>query len=515
MRQPRVFLIGAGPGDPGLITARGLECLRRADVVLHDHLVHERLLRHAPRGAEVIDVGTAAPQPMAQEAICYLLAEKAREGKVVARLKWGDPFVFDRGGEEALFLHEQGVAFEVVPGIPAGIGVPAYAGVPVTYPGGGDTLTMVRGYEDESKTIPDVDWASIARLEGTVVCYAGAQQLPRILDALIANGWPAEAPAVIVYNGTLTSQVTVAGTLAELLRGLESAPRGRAAILVAGRVAGFRDHLRWFDERPLFGKRVLVTRPRDQAAELCDALAALGADAIEAPMIRIVPPEDPAPLQDAAARAGEFDWIVFTSGNAVQAFMDALFAGGADIRALKGPKLCAVGSSTADKLAAWHLKVDLVPPEFKAEGVAGALAAQGSLQGARVLLPRSDIGREVVLEELRRAGAVVTDVVAYRTLIDDVQREEEPDIYGMLLERKIDVVTFTSASAVRNFARVYGADQAADLLRNAVVAAIGPVTAHAAEQLGIEVSVQPATHTIAALVDAIAAHFTAMAGKLA
>ena len=515
MRQPRVFLIGAGPGDPGLITVRGLECLRRADVVLHDHLVHERLLRHARPGAEVIDVGTAAPQPMAQEAICYLLAEKAREGRVVARLKWGDPFVFDRGGEEALFLHEQGVAFEVVPGIPAGIGVPAYAGVPVTYPGGGDTLTMVRGYEDESRTIPDVDWASIARLEGTVVCYAGAQQLPRILDALVVNGWAPETPAAIVYNGTQTSQVTLAGTLAELLGELEANPRGRAAVLVAGRVARFRDHLRWFDERPLFGRRVLVTRPREQAAELCDALAALGAEAIEAPMIRIVPPEDPGPLQDAASRAGEFDWIVFTSGNAVQAFMDALFAGGQDVRALKGPKLCAVGSGTAEKLAGWHLKVDLVPPEFKAEGVAGTLAAQGSLKGARVLLPRADIGREVVLEDLRKAGAAVTDVVAYRTLIDDPQRDGEPDIYGMLLERTIDVVTFTSGSAVRNFARVYGEEQAADLLRRTAVAAIGPVTAHAAEQLGIQVSIQPSPYTIPALVDAIAAHFAATAGKIA
>ena len=501
-----MFLIGAGPGDPGLITVRGLECLRRADVVLHDHLVHERLLRHARAGAEVINVGTAAPQPMAQEAICYLLAEKAREGKVVARLKWGDPFVFDRGGEEALFLHEQGVAFEVVPGIPAGIGVPAYAGVPVTYPGGGDTLTMVRGYEDESRTIPDVDWASIARLEGTVVCYAGMQQLPRILDALVANGWPAETPGVVVYNGTLTSQETVAGTLAELQHEVGANPRRRAAILVAGRVAGFRDHLRWFDERPLFGKRVLVTRPREQSAELCDALAALGADPIEAPMIRIVPPEDGAPLQEAAARAAEFDWIVFSSGNAVQAFMEALFAGGADVRALKGPKLCAVGSGTAEKLAAWHLRVDLVPAEFKAEGIVAALAAQGPLAGARVLLPRADIGRELVGDELRKAGAQVTDVVAYRTLVDEVQRDEEPDIYGMLLERKIDVVTFTSGSAVRNFARIYGAEQAADLLRNTVVAVIGPVTAHAAEQLGIKVSVQPPSYTIPALVAAIAAH---------
>src|SRR2546428_6677702 len=210
-----VYLIGAGPGDPGLITVRGLNCLQTADVVLYDHLVHPRLLRHARPDAEKIDVGGAAPQPLEQEAICYLLAEKAREGKTVARLKWGDPFVFDRGGAEALFLHEQGVRFEVVPGVPSAIGVPAYAGVPVTYAGGGDTLTIVGGFEDERKTIPDVDWASISRLDGTLVCYAGAPQIPRILDALASSGWSPETPAAITYNGTLTTQDTIAGTLAE------------------------------------------------------------------------------------------------------------------------------------------------------------------------------------------------------------------------------------------------------------------------------------------------------------
>jgi uroporphyrinogen III methyltransferase/synthase len=513
MNRPRVFLIGAGPGDPGLITARGLDCLRSADVVLHDHLVHERLLRYARPGAEVIDVGTAAPRPMAQEAICYLLAEKAREGKVVARLKWGDPFVFDRGGEEALFLNEQGLAFEVVPGIPAGIGVPAYAGVPVTYPGGGDTLTMVRGYEDESRTIPNVDWGCIARLDGTIVCYAGAQQLPRILDALISNGRSPDDAALIVQNGTKTSQVTRSGTLAELLHEVRENPLRTAATLVVGRVVGFRDHLRWFDARPLFGKRVLVTRPREQSAELCDALATFGAEPIEAPMIRIEPPENPAPLLEAAERAGQFDWIVFTSGNAVQAFMQALLSGDQDLRALKGPKLCTVGPGTAERLTTYGIKVDLVPTEFRAEGVVQALVAQRSLAGANVLLPRADIGRELIADELRAAGAVVTDVVAYRTVIEDVQREGDPDVYGMLLERKIDVVTFTSGSAVRNFAKVYGTEQAVDLLRHTEVATIGPLTTQAAEQLGIRVSIQPTAYTITGLVEAIANHFTARASQ--
>jgi uroporphyrinogen III methyltransferase/synthase len=501
--------VGTGPGDAGLITVNGLQCLKSADVVIYDHLVPAQLLKQARPGAELLDVGTSSPNAMAQEAISYLLAEKAREGKTVARLKWGDPFVFDRGGEEALFLHEQGIPFEVIPGIPAGIAVPAYAGVPLTYPGGGDTVTLVRGYEDESRTAPDVDWASLARLDGTVVCYAGSQQMPRILDALRANGWLAEERAVIIYNGTLPTQQTVTGTIAELIEAVRQHPRRDPAILVVGRVTAFRDHLRWFDARPLFGRRVLVTRPRDQATELIDLLTAMGADAVEAPMIRIEPPDDPSALLRAASEPAAYDWIVFTSVNAVEAFMHALLDGERDVRALKGPKLCTVGSGTAERLSRFGIKVDLVPDEFRAEAVLQALARHTPLDGLRVLLPRADIGREVIADQLRRSGAIVTDVVAYRTTIDDSQRPDDPDIYGMLLEGKIDVVTFTSPSAVRNFARLFGAEPAADLLKSTVVATIGPVTAEAAAQLGIGVTVQPATYTVPALVEAIAAHYAA------
>src|SRR5262245_6102961 len=213
--RPIVYLIGTGPGDPGLISARGLRYLASADVVLYDHMVHPRLLRYPRQEAEKIDVGLASPQPMAQEAINYLLVEKAREGKTVARLKWGDPFVFDRGGEEALFLHEQGIPFEVIPGVPAAIAAPAYAGVPVSYPGGGDTITLVRGYEDQSRTPPEIDWAGLAQLGGTVVCYAGPQQLPRVLESLVSHGWPDETQAVAVYNATMPGQETISGTIAE------------------------------------------------------------------------------------------------------------------------------------------------------------------------------------------------------------------------------------------------------------------------------------------------------------
>jgi uroporphyrinogen III methyltransferase / synthase len=502
-----VYLIGAGPGDPGLITLRGKDCLAAADVVLHDKLVHARVLRYARADAEKIDVGMAAPQPLDQEAICYLLAEKAREGKIVARLKWGDPFVFDSGGAEALFLHEQGVRFEVVPGVPAGVGVPGYAGVPITYPGGGDTVTFVRGHEDEGKTRASVDWASLARLDGTIVCYAGPQQVQHMLAALAANGRAEEESAALVYDGTLPTQETVQGTLQQLLQHAKESTDRRPAILVVGRVAGLRDHLRWFDSRPLFGKRVLITRSREQAEEFVQLLEAAGANPVEAPMIRIMPPEDYQSLDDACARAGSFNWIVFSSTNAVDAFIDRLLLTRYDLRALHGVKLCAVGAATANRLAHFGLKVDLTPAEYRAEALLQAIAESADVRGLEVLLPHGDLGRELLAEELRKRGANVTEAIAYRTVIAEAAREGEPDIYRMLLERRIDVVTFTSPSGVRNFVKALGAEPAADLLATTIVASIGPVTAEAAAQCHIKTTIVPATYTVPALVAAIIEYF--------
>jgi uroporphyrinogen III methyltransferase/synthase len=283
---------------------------------------------------------------------------------------------------------------------------------------------------------------------------------------------------------------------------------------VVGRVAGLREHLRWYDSRPLSGRRILVTRPREQAADLVDQLETLGAEAIEAPMIRIAPPEDPSPLNEATVQPDIFDWIVFTSPNAVDAFMRSLLDRHGDVRALKGPRLCAIGPGTAERLAKHGIKVDLVPAEYRAEGVVAALRDSGPLEGTHVLFPRADIAREIIVEQLRHAGAQVTDVVAYRTVLDEGAREGEPDVYGMLLERRIDVVTFTSPSAVRNFARLFGEEQAADLLQHTTVAAIGHTTAEAVAQLAVVVSIQPEMPTIPAFVQAIAAHF-ATAGTTA
>jgi len=506
-----VYLIGAGPGDPGLITVRGMQCLAEADVVLYDHLVNPRILDHARAGAEQIDLGKAAPQALEQEAICYLLAEKAREGKIVARLKWGDPFVFDSGGTEGLFLHEHGVRFEVVPGVPVCIAAPAYAGVPITYAGGGDTITLIRGYEDEGKAERDieVDWASLARLDGTLVCYAGPQQLPHILHSLISHGRPAAESAAVIYNGTMATQQTLDGSLAELAETLHKHPSRHPGVLIVGRVAALRQHLRWFDARPLFGKRVLVTRPRGHAAEFVGQLEAMGAEVVEAAMIRIEPPDDWRPLDEACAAVGAFNWIVFSSTNAVDAFMGRLLRGERDLRVLGGVKLCAVGSSTAERLAEHGLRADVVPGEYRAESLVEALVETGQIAGARVLLPHADIGREVIPDELRTHGAHVTDVVAYRTVATEAGREGDPDVYRMLLDRTLDVITFTSPSAVRNLVDVLGAEPAADLLRTTVVAAIGPVTAEAAARFDIHTAIIPEKHTVPALVDAIVKYFEA------
>jgi uroporphyrinogen III methyltransferase/synthase len=502
-----VYLIGTGPGDPGLLTVRGQECLRLADVIIHDDQVPAAILKHARRDAEIIGVGSAAQQQVAQAAIGYLLADKVREGRIVARLKWGDPFVFERGGEEALYLHEQGVRFEVVPGVAPALAAPAYAGIPVTYPGGGDTLTIVRSFDDEHRNLPAAQWSSLSGLDGTLVFHVGPHQLGRLLHELDARGWSAMASAALIIRGTTPTQAVVEGTLGDIAEYARAHARIGSALLVIGRVVGFREHLRWFDNRPLFGVRVLVTRPRGQAAELVERLSALGAESVEAPMIRIAEPEDLSPLREAAEKVDEFDWIIFTSVNAVDVFMDVLLQVHRDVRALSGPRLAVIGTTTQDRLARYGIRADVVPDEFDGEGLLAALQHE-KLAQSRILLPHSDLARELIATELREAGADVTEVVAYRTIVDETLRDAaETDVYRQLLDRRIGAVTFTSPSAVNAFATIFGEDQAGDLLGHTVVASIGPVTSRAVRRLGVEVAVEPARHTVDALADALAAYF--------
>jgi uroporphyrinogen III methyltransferase/synthase len=502
MHPPRVYLVGTGPGDPTLISVRGLRCLQAAEVVVYDHRVPHRVLRLAPPEAERIDVGPAAPKALDQDAICFLLAEKAREGKSVVRLKWGDPFVFDSGGKEALFLHEQGVPFEVVPGVPVAIGGPAYAGVPITYPGAGDLVTFVRGHEAETDASPHLDWNRLAGLEGTIVCYAGARQIGTICDALRSHGRSGDEPAALVYSPTTPAQSTIDGTIATIAA---QARTDQAGLLIIGRVTRLREHLRWFDDRPLFGRRIVVTRSTEQSGEFLELLEDLGAEAIAAPTVRILPPADSAALEKACAAAATYDWIVFTSANSVDYFMKRLVSV-SDVRELKGVRICTIGPSTASRLARYGIRVDLTPSEFRTEALIDAMKAQAPVENARVLLPRSDIARDLLADELRTAGAHVVEVVAYRTALA-TDREGDADVYRMLLDRQIDAVTFTSASTVRNFIEILGHDQAIDLLRNTVVACIGPVTAEAAQQLNISTTVMPERYTIPDLVFALVEHF--------
>jgi uroporphyrinogen III methyltransferase / synthase len=496
-----VYIVGAGPGDPSLITVRGMTCLQRADVVVYDRKVAPRLLELAPAHAERIEVGAAAPKPLDQDAISYLLAEKAREGRVVVRLKWGDPYVFDSGGKEAIFLHEQRIPFEVVPGIPLAVAGPAYSGVPLTYPEAGDVIVLVRGNEAETDALPHVDWSGVAGLRGTLACYAGARQIEGITRALLAHGRQPGEAAVLIYSATTPLQQTVQATLENIA---QRAFPDRPALLVVGAVVGLRDHLRWFDNRPLFGRRIVVTRSREQAGDLVDRLEALGAETIGIPTIRILPAEDTALMNAACGAAHTFHWLVFTSVNGVEYFMKH-FLGRRDIRDLKDVRICTVGPATTAAMERYGVRVDLTPAEYRGEAVISALMTGDSVRGTRFLLPRSQIARELLADELRAAGGDVLEVAAYTTAV--TADKTAPDVYRMLLDRTIDAITFTSASTVRNFVQLVGEEQASDLLRSTVVAAIGPVTAEAAEQLGIATTVMPSEYTIPALVDALVHHF--------
>jgi uroporphyrinogen III methyltransferase/synthase len=501
--RTRVYLIGTGPGVPGLITARGQRCLEAADVVIYDGTVHPRLLDLAPASAERIDVGRPAREATDQEAISYLLAEKAREGKVVARLKMGDPFLFDRGGEEALFLHEQGIPFEVVPGVPVTLSTAAYAGIPLTYPGGGDTLTFIRGHEANGGRLR-VAWTHLAKLEGTVAAYGGRAELLAVAQGLLEHGRSADERAALVLRGTHVSQQTFAGSLAEVVARLEDGIDG-SATLVVGKVVGLRDHLRWFDQRPLFGRRVLVTRSREHAGELVELLEGAGAEAIQAPVLRVAPLDSVETLDAAIDTMRSYDWLIFTTVNGADALIERLRARGRDARALAGPKICAVGVGSSDRLARFGVDVDLALEGQAVEAVVDALGGASMVAGTQVLLPGNATGRDSLGDALSAAGAVVTQAPAFRTVpVDD---NPELDVYGQLLQRRLDVVTFTSAAAVRSFAALYGEEQVADLFAHTTVATVGPAATEAVRRLGVEPAIVPAFPSIPALVDAIRAHF--------
>ncbi|MCY3919285.1 MAG: uroporphyrinogen-III C-methyltransferase [Chloroflexi bacterium] len=497
-----VSLVGAGPGDPGLITVAGRERLRRADVVVYDRLAHPALLAEAPAAAERIYVGKAPSEhAVAQDEIGRLLVDRARAGKRVVRLKGGDPFVFGRGGEEADDLVAAGVDFDVVPGITSAVAVPAYAGIPITHRDAASSFAVVTGHEAPGKPASRIDWAALATGVDTLVFLMGRRALAGIAARLIAEGRDPATPAAAIEWGATPRQRTVAAPLAELAAAAEAAALVPPAVIVVGQVAALRDRLRWYDGRPLFGKRVLVTRTRAQASTLSRALREAGAEPIEFPAIEIVPC-DPAPAVAAAGRLsdGRYDWAVFTSANGVAAFRRALEAAGLDARAFGGVRLAAIGPATAEALDALGLRADVVPDRFVAEALADALEPRIAA-GERVLLPRAAGSRDVLPSRLRAAGAEVEDLPVYES-----RRPAEPDpaVVARIEAGEIDIATFTASSTVRGCLDLLGGR--AELLREVTIACIGPITARTATEAGLRVDVVAREHTIPGLMAALLEH---------
>lgn len=488
-----VFLVGAGPGDPGLLTVRADEVLRRADVVVYDRLSVEALLDLAPPEAERISVGKAPGQvTMAQEDINALLVERGRTGATVVRLKGGDPFVFARGGEEAAALVDAGVPFEVVPGITSAIAVPAYAGIPVTLRHSSTSFTVVTGHEDPS--VGDdgsVDWEAVARVGGTIVILMGVARIRKIASALIAAGRSPDTPAAAVQWGTRAAQRTTRATLATLA----DQPLAAPSVIVVGEVAAV--DLAWFERRPLFGRRVVVTRTRRQASQLAAALRDAGAEPIEVPVIELTDPADGGvALRDVAGRLSEYACVVVTSPNGAERLLAAVDAAGGDARAFGGVTLAAIGPGTARVLADHGLRADVVPAEYVAESLLAAIGDPPTA-GARLLLARAEVARDVLPEGLRARGWAVEVVDAYRTVGAAVSDDQRAEVAGA------DVITFTSSSTVERAVAAFGAE---GLPR--VVACIGPITAATAREHGLEVDVEAAVHTIEGLVAALVAWAT-------
>ena len=498
MTTGKVYLVGAGPGDPGLITLKGVRCLQSADVVVYDRLSNPALLEHAPESAERVSMGKEPDTPAElQEAINQTLVGAAKAGKTVVRLKGGDSFVFGRGGEELEALVQAGVPFEVVPGITSALAVPAYAGIPVTHRGLAASFTVVTGSEDPSKPESSLDWAAIARTPGTLVVLMGWRALPNIIDALTANGRSAETPVAVTQWGTVPGQRTVTGTLADIIGRGEAEGLGSPVVTVIGEVARLRERFRWFDQGPLFGLRVLVTRSRTQAGALSQQLAAAGAEPVELPTIEIAPPDDYTELDAALARASDYGWAVFTSVNGVEAVFKRLRHAGLDARSLGGARVAAIGPATAAALAERGITADYVPDTFTTEAVAEGFR-RFDLQGVRVLLPRADIAPKALPEGLRALGAVVDEVTAYRTLTPAGAAAKAREL---LSSGTIALTTFTSSSTVRNLVSLL--DGEVRLMDGVRIASIGPVTSATARELGLEVHVEAGEHTVAGLVQAL------------
>lgn len=503
----KVYILGAGPGDPELVTARALRRLGEADLVLYDALVHPDLLEQARPDAEKVFVGKRAGRPSERQAgIDVRMIEAAQAGKVVARLKGGDPYLFGRGSEEAEALKAHGIEFEVVPGVPSPLAASAYTGISLSHRELASSIAYVTATESPEKDRSSHDWKKLATATQTLVIFMGMRKLGSLMALLVEHGRSKETPAAVVQWASLPKQRAVIGTVGDIAARAKEAGTGLPALTIVGDVVALRETLRWYDTKPLFGARVLVTRPGHQQSELRTRLRDEGADPVCVPAIRIVPPVDSRPLAEAVARARAYRWVIFTSVNGVAAFFDEVERQGLDARVLGDARIAAIGPPTAEALRARGLRADVMPGEYRGEGAAEVvIAADPALAGARVLLPRAEVAREVLPEMLEARGAKVDVVPAYRTL--GPSEDDAIALREVVHRKQVDVLTFTSPSTVREVAAALGEHRGAVREQGFVVACLGPVTADAARAQGWPVHVVPSEYTAHGLVDALRAHF--------
>ena len=495
-----VDLVGAGPGDPGLMTRLGADSLARAGAVVYDHLVHPALLDLAPPTADRILAGKRAGKcVLRQPEINDLLVTLAKQGKHVVRLKGGDPLVFGRGSEEAERLAAEGIPFRIIPGVTAALGASAYAGLPLTHRGDSSAVAFVTGHDEPGDSASRVDWAALARFPGTLVIYMGVGRLRSICSALIEGGKPRATPAALVHSATLPTQKTIVANLVDLPDAVERSGIGPPAVLVVGDVARHHQAIGWFEARPLFGTTIVVTRPAEEASRSGEVLESLGAEVILAPTIEILPPEDFGPVDSSLARMGEFDWLVFTSANGVRHFLDRMESTGQDARALGRVKIAAIGPATAEALRSYRLRADLVPDSNRSEFLAETLIER--VRGGRVLLARADRGREFLKAELERV-AIVEEVVAYRNA-DAVSLP--PGVAERIAGGSVDWITATSSAIVKRLHALLPDEARAKVGRGVKLASISPITSDAARVLGWDVAVEAEEYTWNGVVRAILA----------
>lgn len=500
----KVYLIGAGPGDPGLITVKGMECIQKADVVVYDYLAAPALLGHARKNAEIIYVGKkGGDHTMSQDGINALLAEKGRQGHVVARLKGGDPFIFGRGGEEAEVLIDAKIPFEVVPGVTSAIAAPAYAGIPLTHREHTSSVSIITGHEDPKKNESSLRWDTFAQSGSTLVFLMGVKNLPNITERLMAHGKSPDTPVALVRWGTTTQQKSVTGTLGSIVKRVEEAGLKAPAIIVVGDVVSLRSKMRWFENRPLFGKRIVVTRARAQSSGLLANLTELGAHCIEIPTIEVVAPPDNTPLIQAMGDLKKYDWIVFTSVNGVKFFFDTLKASGRDVRALGHLQFACIGPVTKEELSKHGIISDVLPESYRAESVIDAFSGLET-EGKAILIPRAKEARSILPEALTRMGAKVNEVTAYVTQQVDEERET---LISLLEKNEVDLVTFTSSSTVKNFKALLPEERIEELLSNITFASIGPITSDTAIAEGMRPEITASEYTIPGLIGAILDHY--------